>query len=78
MYVKIDRRRIMNTINNLTDLRKSKGLKAEYVSGKLGISRQTLNNKETMRSPVTCSEVTMLSLIYNEPIDNIEKLCRVK
>lgn len=68
----------MEKISNLSDLRKSKGLKACYIANILGISRQSLRNKEKMKTPVTCLEARTMANEFNVPIEMIAELCRLK
>lgn len=68
----------MEKIKNLSDLRKSKGIKAYYIANLLGITRQSLCNKEALRTPVTCLEARTMAHEYNVPVSYIEELCRMK
>lgn len=66
------------TYQTLEELRKAKGLKANYVAEKLGITRNAYHKKEKKISPVTVSEGINLSMIFGVEVQDIYNITRQK
>lgn len=61
----------MGRVSLLKDLINEKGLKLEYVAGKLGITRESMSAKINGRRDFRLSEVQMLKQILNLSANDI-------
>ena len=68
----------MKEYKSLAELRKENGFTSTYVASKLGITRNCYYKKENLQSPVRLFEVYMLSDMFKQDPDVIEKLCKTK
>ena len=55
----------MAEIRTLKEIRESKGIKVNYICKLLGITRQSLNNKESGKTKFSALEVQKLCREYN-------------
>lgn len=55
----------------LKEIREEKGLKQNYVADYLGITRQSLSNKETEKAKFGALEVQKLCVLYDTDIKDI-------
>lgn len=58
----------MTELRTLKEVRESKGITKKHIYSLLGISRQTLDNKESMKTQFSALEVQKLCSEYNVDI----------
>ena len=67
----------MEKIKNLSDLRKSKGIKAYYIANLLGISQQYYSEYEKGNRTIPIQHLITLSKFYGTSIDYLVGLADV-